>query len=65
MVHGGQAGTMPRGPQIDVEGALYHVLARGVERRAVFRSERDREDFVQRLAGAADITVFAYVLLDN
>ncbi len=56
---------MPRGPQIDVEGALYHVVARGVERRAIFRSERDREDFVQRLAGAADTTVFAYVLLDN
>ncbi len=59
---------MPRGPRIDVEGALYHVIARGVERRPIFRCERDREDFVQRvarLAGAADITVFAYVLLDN
>ena len=59
---------MPRGPRIDVPEALYHVIARGVERRAIFRADRDREDFVGRVArlvGEEDITLFAYVLLDN
>ena len=41
---------MPRGPRIDVAEALYHVIARGVERRAIVRSDRDREDFVDRVA---------------
>jgi len=59
---------MPRGPRLDVAGALYHVIARGVERRAVFRDDRDRGDFLRRVAalsGDEDITVFAFALMDN
>ncbi|MBI4518074.1 MAG: transposase [Deltaproteobacteria bacterium] len=59
---------MPRGPRIDIEGAVYHVIGRGVERRAIFRNDGDRRDFLKRLAelsGAEDITLFAYVLMNN
>jgi hypothetical protein len=30
-------------------GALHHVVVRGIERRKIFRHERDHEDFLSRL----------------
>ena len=59
---------MPRSARIDIEAGLYHVIARGVERRAVFRTDTDRLDFLgrlERLLADGDITLFAYVLMDN
>ena len=59
---------MPRGPRLDIEGGLYHVIARGVERRLIFRDDTDRQGFLRRLqmvAGQEGLQVFAYVLLDN
>jgi len=59
---------MPRGPRLDVEGGVYHVMARGVERRAIFRDDTDRQKFLRRLEAAddeKDLAVFAYVLMDN
>jgi REP element-mobilizing transposase RayT len=59
---------MPRGPRLDIEGGLYHVIARGVERRPIFRDDTDRQGFVRRLqmvAGEEGLQLFAYVLLDN
>ena len=44
---------MPRGPRLDAPGVLHHVMGRGLERRAIFRDERDRRDSVQQLAGGA------------
>lgn len=41
---------MPRGPRLDYPGALHHLIVRGIERRRIFRSERDRRDFLERLA---------------
>jgi REP element-mobilizing transposase RayT len=44
------------------------VIARGVERRAIFRDDRDRSRFVERLSvlvGEESVELFAYVLLDN
>jgi len=41
---------MPRGPRLDAPGVLHHVMARGSERRPMFRDARDRADFVARLA---------------
>jgi len=29
---------MPRGPRLGVEGGVYHVMARGMERRALARA---------------------------
>jgi putative transposase len=58
----------PRGLRLDVEGGVYHVMARGVERRAIFRDDTDRQNFLRRLGVVAeeeDPAVFAYVLMDN
>ena len=59
---------MPRGPRLDAEGALYHVIARGVERRPIFRDDTDRSSFLvrlERLVLEEGVSLFAYVLLDN
>ena len=59
---------MPRGPRLDYPGALQHVIARGIERRKIFRSARDRMDLLARLgdlvceSGAA---LYAWVLMPN
>ncbi len=44
---------MPRGPRLDAPGVLHHVIARGLERRALFRDARDRAGFVARVAAPA------------
>ena len=36
------------------EGAVYHVTARGNERREIFRDDADREHFLRVLARAWD-----------
>jgi putative transposase len=59
---------MPRGPRVDVPGGLYHVIGRGVERRPIFRTDGDREDFLARLATVVDeeaLRLFAFVLMGN
>jgi putative transposase len=40
---------MPRLPRVDGLGLLYHVMARGIERRPIFRNDGDRNNFLQRL----------------
>ena len=53
---------MPRSPRLDAPGVLHHVMARGIERRPLFRTDADRDDFVGRLAGLAEAgacTVYA------
>ena len=59
---------MARGPRLDAPGALHHVMARGIERGAIFVDDADREDFVARLAqlaGIGAITVYAWALMPN
>ena len=59
---------MPRGPRLDAPGALHHVMARGIERCAIFSDDVDRNDFVDRLAAAANarhLGVYAWALLTN
>ena len=59
---------MPRGPRLDAEGALQHVMARGIERRELFRSDLDREDFVSRVAKVAPesgAAIYAWSLMPN
>ena len=59
---------MPRGPRLDAPGVLHHVMVRGIERRAIFREERDRADFVARAAALAEANawrVVAWALLPN
>ncbi len=45
---------MPRGPRLDAPGALHHVMARGIEKTLLFRTDEDRRDFVHRLAAQVE-----------
>lgn len=59
---------MPRGPRLDAPGILHHVVVRGIERRPIFRDDRDRDDFVRRLSDLAlaqAIRIYAWALLPN
>jgi hypothetical protein len=40
---------MPRAPRIELAGAVYHVISRGNQRRAIFGDDKDRKIFVQTL----------------
>ena len=41
---------MARALRLEFSGALYHVTARGNERRALFRDDADRRDYLDLLA---------------
>jgi len=59
---------MARAWRIEFEGALYHVLSRGNERREIFFGDDDRRRFLDTLGDMAqrfEIEVFAYVLMGN
>ena len=59
---------MPRQARLDAPETLHHVMVRGLERRVIFRDDRDRADFVERLAHLAEagaLTVYAWTLLPN
>jgi len=59
---------MPRQLRHHVAGGWYHITTRGLGRRAIFESERDREHFIELLAGMVEryrIILHAYVLMDN
>src|SRR5437870_4639458 len=59
---------MPRGPRLDAPGALQHFIARGIERRPLFNSDRDRSDFLDRLASLSACTgtrLYAWALIPN
>ncbi|MFB3817802.1 MAG: transposase [Candidatus Methylomirabilales bacterium] len=44
---------MPRGPRLDVPGALHHVTVRGARGARAFRHAADREDFLARVGALA------------
>ena len=59
---------MPRLARLDAPGVLHHVMGRGIERREIFQTDTDRQDFVDRLSklaikGAFD--VYAWTLMPN
>jgi len=59
---------MPRRARIDAAGALHHVIIRGIERRKIFRSDYDCENFIKRLSGLIPETktdCFAWALIPN
>ena len=41
---------MPRLFRIDAPTVLHHIIIRGIERRAIFRDDFDRQDFIERLS---------------
>jgi hypothetical protein len=55
---------MPRQPRLGTPGALHHVMARGIERKRIFKNRFDKEDFLKRLAELCDtesLAVYAWV----
>jgi putative transposase len=59
---------MPRQARIDAPGAAHHVIIRGIERRNIFRDNRDRNDWLERLGTILDETgtpCFAWSLMSN
>jgi putative transposase len=59
---------MARPLRIVFRGALYHVTARGNERKAIYRDASDRSRFLERLAAVSArqrLRVHAYVLMRN
>lgn len=59
---------MPRGPRLDIKGALHHIMVRGLEARQIFLSDGDRQDFVDRLAAVVPVTgasLYAWSLMPN
>jgi putative transposase len=54
--------------RIEAEGAYYHVLSRGNERRDIFIEDRDRKLFLATLGETSErfkVDVFAFVLMGN
>ena len=59
---------MARPLRIEFPSAFYHVISRGNERKAIFKSDSDREKFLQYLklaTGRYRAVIYAYCLLDN
>lgn len=59
---------MPRQPRLDAPGFLQHVMARGIERTKVFRDDKDRKDFLDRLGlilEESHTQCYAWALLPN
>jgi putative transposase len=59
---------MPRQSRIDAPGALHHVIIRGIERRRIFRDDKDREAFLDRLGDillSTSTPCYAWALIPN
>jgi REP element-mobilizing transposase RayT len=59
---------MPRKARIDAPGALHHIICRGIERRKIFLTNDDRDDFVDRLSrimSESETLCYAWALIPN
>ena len=59
---------MPRLARLDAPGLLQHVMARGIERREIFKDDKDRKSFLERLALILEETqtqCYAWSLIPN
>ena len=59
---------MPRKARIDAPGALHHIIIRGIERKAIFKDDEDRSNFIERLdylVSESETGCFAWVLMTN
>ena len=37
-------------PRIDAPGALHHIVIQGIDSKAIFEDDKDREAFLERLS---------------
>ena len=59
---------MPRQSRIDAPGALHHVIVRGIERKAIFKDNEDRDAFLERVGkvfSESATPCFAWALMTN
>lgn len=59
---------MARKPRVEYEGAFYHVIVRGNQRQKIFRDDRDRLVYLDRVEHYRQryrFTIYAYVLMSN
>ncbi len=59
---------MPRGPRLDAPGTLHHVIDRGIERRNIVDTNKDREDFTNRMRQIvldSGTSIYAWALMNN
>src|SRR5210317_1985300 len=59
---------MPRQARIDAPGALHHIIIRGIERKAIFKDNADRTNFLKRLSRIVletETVCYAWVLMTN
>jgi len=59
---------MARPLRVEYEGAIYHVTIRGNDRRRIFRDDRDRKRFLDRLADcveAHEVRLYMFCLMSN
>lgn len=59
---------MPRQSRIDTAGALHHIMVRGIEKTKIFRSDADRDNFLERLGNVLNetkTTCYAWALIPN
>jgi REP element-mobilizing transposase RayT len=59
---------MPRQARIDAPGALHHIIIRGIERKAIFKDNADRKNFLKRLTliiSETETICYAWVLMSN
>ena len=59
---------MPRQSRIDAAGALHHIMVRGIDKNKVFRSDTDRDQFLERLGQIlleTKTTCYAWALIPN
>jgi len=59
---------MPRLARLDAPGVLHHVMGRGIERSKIFWNDKDRVDFIDRLAGVVEkggMDIYVWTLMPN
>ncbi len=59
---------MPRLARLDAPGVLHHIIIRGIERRKIFRDDKDKNNFTDRLSillPKTQTACYAWALLSN
>jgi REP element-mobilizing transposase RayT len=53
---------------LDIPGALHHIMARGIDKTNIFRDDEDKIRFLERLGrivAEGKCVIYAWVLMDN
>ena len=59
---------MPSGPRVLFDNSCYHIMARGNQKRNIFREEKDYEEYIIRIIRYKkkyNIKLYAYCLMPN